>query len=401
MLTLALTVLTLGLLKAPVVYLYDGGGYLLAITVNFTSISQYSQVFIVNSTGWFNVSILPNGGRGVLITNTYQYGDWVYLTGFSPSSPLLIGLRLVNAGMVDVVNLTHYLPINLQPYALAVVNDTIYVFGVINGYASALLVNPRSGVFINLTGLFKGEWASSTPVSAAVMPNGTLLLLALSSSLTPLLGSLSPNGLRTVTMPQVKGLPLGLYQFNDQVLIPVMTIRQSQLPLPSLYFSGITNSYVLGSILLYYVNGSVVNYTSCINPNAVIFDVYWINSTAAILGGGIVNGAVWEPYIAVLNVRRCESLSIPMDINGVVFAVAGNWVGGGLNVIYNITTLSGSPFIAKINYAMSISNLAHGVIPTIYFSPVKEKTAITHEVLIILTLIAGLIILTLLMLRVR
>jgi hypothetical protein len=181
MLTLALTVLTLGLLKAPVVYLYNGGGYLLAITVNFTSISQYSQVFIVNSTGWFNVSILPNGGRGVLITNTYQYGDWVYLTGFTPSSPLLIGLRLVNAGMVDVVNLTRYLPVNLQPYALAVVNDTIYVFGVVNGYASAFLVNPRSGVFINLTGLFKGEWASSTPVSATVTPNGTLLLLALSS----------------------------------------------------------------------------------------------------------------------------------------------------------------------------------------------------------------------------
>ena len=401
MLTLALTVLTLGLLKAPVVYLYNGGGYLLAITVNFTSISQYSQVFIVNSTGWFNVSILPNGGRGVLITNTYQYGDWVYLTGFTPSSPLLIGLRLVNAGMVDVVNLTRYLPVNLQPYALAVVNDTIYVFGVINGYASAFLVNPRSGVFINLTGLFKGEWASSTPVSATVTPNGTLLLLALSSDLTPLLGSLSPSGLRTITMPQVKGLPLGLYQFNDQVLIPVMIIRQSQSSLPSLYFSGITNGYVLGSILLYYVNGNVVNYTSCINPNTAIFDVYWVNSTAAILGGGIINGAVWEPYVTIFNVKDCESLPIPMSINGVVFAVAGDWVGGGLNVVYNITTLSGSPFIAKINYTMSINNLAHGAIPTIYFSTVKEEAVTTREALMILALMVGLIILTLLMLRIK
>jgi len=81
--------------------------------------------------------------------------------------------------------------------------------------------------------------------------------------------------------------------------------------------------------------------------------------------------------------------------------VAGDWVGGGLNVVYNITTLSGSPFIAKINYTMSINNLAHGAIPTIYFSPVKEEATTTREALMILTLMVGLIILTLLMLRIK
>ncbi|MGC8571195.1 MAG: hypothetical protein ACP5L1_07745 [Caldivirga sp.] len=401
MLNLALVILTLGLLKAPVIYLYSGGNYLLAIVVNFTSTSQYSQVYLVNNSGWFNVNAMPSDGRGVLVTNTYQYGDELYLLGFSSSGPLLVRLRLGNNYVTEVANLSSYLPASLQPYALTILNDTIYVFGIINGYASAFLINLSEGSITNLTSLFKGVWASSTPVSATVMKSNSLLILAMSSSLTPLLGLLSGNSIRTISTPQVKGLPLGLFQFNNEALIPIMVIKQQSPTVSITYFTGMSNAYTMGSTLLYYNNGTLFNYTDCINPNAVIFDVYWINTTTALLGGGIVNGATWEPYLSILNINQCRSTIIPVGLSGAVFAVLGNWIGGGLNVVYNITTLLGEPFITKINYTMGVNTPTSQVIPSFHISPVKEGIISISEVIMVILLAVGLAILTLLLFRTK
>lgn len=368
MLSLALVILTLGLLKAPVVYLYSGGNYLLAVIVNFTSTSQYSQVYVVNDSGWFNVNVIPSNGQGVLVTNTYQYGNQLYLLGFSSGGPLLIRLKLGSNYITEVTNLSSYLPISLQPYALAVLNDTVYVFGVINGYASAFLINLSKGSVFNLTSIFKGVWSSSTPVSAAVQGD-SLLILAMSSSLTPLLGLINGNGIKTLSMPQIKGLPLGLFQFNNEALIPIMIIRQSSSTIPTMYLSGVGNAYTMGTSLLYYNNGTLINYTNCINPSAVIFDVYWVNATTALLGGGIINDATWEPYLSILNVNNCRSTIIPVNLNGAIFAVLGNWIGGGLNVIYNVTTLSGEPFVMRVNYTIGISNPALQA-PSVQFSSI-------------------------------
>ncbi len=398
MLGLALVILTLGLLKAPVVYLYSGGNYLLAIVVNFTSTSQYSQVYVINSSGWFNTNIIPNNGQGVLVTNTYQYGDQVYLLGFSNSGPLLIRFMLGNDYITEITNLSNYLPVNLQPYALTVLNNTLYVFGVINGYASAFLVNLVKGNVINLTNVFKGIWSSSTPVSAAVQGN-SLLILAMSSDLTPLLGLLNGNGIKTINIPKIKGLPLGLFQLNNEALIPIMIIKQSSPSIPSMYLSGVVDSYTMGTSLLYYNNGTLFNLTNCINPSAVIFDVYWVNSTTALLGGGIINDATWEPYLSILNINYCKSVIIPINLNGAIFAVLNDWIGGGLNVLYNITTLLGEPFIMRINYTMSINNPAIQVMPSVQFSSIRGGAVTVSEVAVAIVLVAGLTILILLMFK--
>lgn len=392
--------LTLGWLKAPVVYMYSGGNYLLAVVVNFTLSSQYSQVFLVNESGWFNLNMMPNDGAGVLVTNTYQYGNWVYLTGFSKGGPLLMGVHLGGSGVSGVINLTGYLPTNLQPYALAVLNDTIYVLGITNGYPSMLLINLRNGSIGNLTNVLTGEWASSTPVSAALMPNGELLVLAMSSNLMPILGSLRDGVFKAIKMPSIRGLPLGLFPYGNEALIPVMIIKQQSSSMSVTYFSIDPNTYTMGGALLYYINGTVVNYTSCINPNAVIFDVYWLNSTTAILGGGLINGAMWEPYLAILNVKYCRSVIIPLGINGAVFAVSGDWVGGGLDVVYNITTLIGKPFITKVNYALGIGEAAQRIMPVIYFSYERGRVALINELTVVLLAIA-LIALIIVMMKVR
>ncbi|WP_291767361.1 hypothetical protein [Caldivirga sp. UBA161] len=400
MLGLALAILTLGLLKAPVIYLYSGGNYLLAVVVNFTSTSQYSQVYVVNSSGWFKVNAIPGNGQGVLVTNTYQYGDQVYLLGFSSSGPLLIRLRLGNNYVTDITNLSRYLPVSLQPYALTVLNDTVYVFGIMNGYASAFLINLSKGSIVNLTGIFKGVWSSSTPISAA-MQGGSLLILAMSSNLTPLLGLLNGNEVRTVNMPQIKGLPLGLFQFNNEALIPIMTVKQSSSTIPVMYLSGVDNTYTMGTSLLYYDNGTLLNFTNCINPSAVIFDVYWVNATTALLGGGIVNDATWEPYLSILNINHCKSTIIPVGLSGAIFAVLGNWIGGGLNVVYNITTLLGEPFVMRINYTMSISNPTLQAIPSVQFSLIRGSAVTISEVVMAVVLVIGLTILILLMFKTK
>ena len=400
MLSLALAILTLGLLKAPVVYLYSGGNYLLAVVVNFTSTSQYSQVYVVNGSGWFNINVIPSNGQGVLVTNTYQYGDQVYLLGFSSSGPLLIRLKLGSNQVMDVTNLSSYLPASLQPYALTVLNDTVYVFGIINGYASAFLINLSKGSMVNLTSIFKGVWSSSTPVSAAVQGD-SLLILAMSSNLMPLLGLINGNVIKTLNVSQVKGLPLGLFQFNNEALIPIMVIKQSSSTIPTMYLSGVSNAYTVGTSLLYYNNGTLLNLTDCINPSAVIFDVYWVNATIALLGGGIVNDATWEPYLSILNVNHCTSTIVPVNLSGAVFAVLGNWIGGGLNVIYNITTLLGEPFVMRINYTMSISNPTLQATPIFQLGSIRRSAVTVGEVVMVVVLVIGLTILILLMFKTK
>jgi len=334
---------------APVVFLFHVKGFLIALTTNFTATGAFAAAYELNNTSVLNSAQF----NGVTLTNALPLGDSILLIGVNGSRPFM---ATINTTSWRVINETRMLPASFQPYAAAFLGNELVLGGSSNGHASLLAINGSN--IINETNGLPSNYLSSVIVLLAPL-NDSLLVISTTQYPSMLVGILGQGGFKDLTgkLPINPNLvfPTVVAVNGDEAFIGGFNVSKGESP--GFYYFQL-NQLEFRPVALMLVNGTFHNLVPMLGMEyGALFDAEFINSTALVVGGGYLLNSGWAPYIAVLNRNNVVTYQLP--INGAVFAVTkGLLVGGGTNVFYNLTMLSGEPFIATATQGISLMGSA-------------------------------------------
>ncbi len=322
---------------APVVFLLHIKGFLIALTTNFTATGAFAAAYELNGSSVLNSAQF----NGVTLTNALPIGDSVLLIGVNGSRPFMATINITNW---RITNDAGRLPSSFQPYAAAFLGDELMLGGSSDGHASLLAIN--GSTIINETSRLPSNYLSSVIVLLAPL-NGSLLVISTTQYPSMLVGILGRGGFRDLTgkLPINPDLvfPTVVAVNGDEAFIGGFNISKGENT--GFYYFQL-NQLEFRPVALMLINGTFHNLTPMLGMEyGALFDAEFINSTTLVVGGGYLLNSGWAPYIAILS--RGKVITYQLPINGAVFAVTkGLLVGGGTNVFYNLTMLSGEPFIA-------------------------------------------------------
>jgi len=329
------------------VFLFHVKGFLIALTTNFTATGAFAAAYELNNTSVLNSAQF----NGVTLTNALPLGDSILLIGVNGSRPFMAA---INTTSWRVINETRMLPASFQPYAAAFLGNELVLGGSSNGHASLLAINGSN--IINETNGLPSNYLSSVIVLLAPL-NDSLLVISTTQYPSMLVGILGQGGFKDLTgkLPINPNLvfPTVVAVNGDEAFIGGFNVSKGESP--GFYYFQL-NQLEFRPVALMLVNGTFHNLAPMLGMEyGALFDAEFINSTALVVGGGYLLNSGWAPYIAVLNRNNVVTYQLP--INGAVFAVTkGLLVGGGTNVFYNLTMLSGEPFIATATQGISLTS---------------------------------------------
>lgn len=348
-------------------------GFLIALTTNFTATGAFAAAYELNGSSVLNSAQF----NGVTLTNALPIGDSVLLIGVNGSGPFMTTINITNW---RITNDAGRLPSSFQPYAAAFLGDELMLGGSSDGHASLLAIN--GSTIINETSRLPSNYLSSVIVLLAPL-NGSLLVISTTQYPSMLVGILGRGGFRDLT---------GKLPINPDLVFPtVVAVNGGEAFIGGFniskgentgfyYFQ--LNQLEFRPVAMMLINGTFHNLTPMLGMEyGALFDAEFINSTTLVVGGGYLLNSGWAPYIAILS--RGKVITYQLPINGAVFAVTkGLLVGGGTNVFYNLTMLSGEPFIATAMPGASlISGTSEAINSQVNLEPLGEA--------IIVALIAG------------